>query len=154
MTEEQLSHLFNAFTQADTSTTRKYGGTGLGLAITQNLIDMMGGTVSVESEYGKGTSFILQIPFGVAEIQTVNTKIIPEVLTELDIAVVEDNETAMEVYKSYLGKLPQSIDYFIDAETFLEASIDKEYDLILMDYRLPGINGIDAWKKMTQWFHW
>lgn len=148
MTNDQLKRLFKAFTQADTSTTRKYGGTGLGLTISKSLSQMMGGTITVESDYGKGTVFRVQLPFEVSEENVIDKVILPNALEGLKVAVVEDNETAMEVYKSYLSVLPQKVDYFADAEAFVKEEEKTDYDLVLMDYKLPGMSGIDAWRHV------
>src|SRR5690606_15585537 len=74
MTQEQLGKLFNAFTQADSSTTRKYGGTGLGLVISRTFCQMMGGDITVESEYGKGTAFHVWLPVEVIVSETARTQ--------------------------------------------------------------------------------
>ena len=148
MTEEQVGRLFKAFTQADTSITRKYGGTGLGLTISKKLIDMMKGNISVESEYGKGTSFIFEMPFEVVEAQEERMSIIPESIKDLKIAVIDDNETARIVYQNYLKVMPKEVQYYNSGETFLKDWKPGKFDLLFMDYRMPGLDGIETWMKV------
>ncbi len=138
MTEEQVSRLFKAFSQADTSITRKYGGTGLGLTISKKLVDMMDGHIQVESVYGEGTSFIFDMPFGIGNAEKDKSSFIPESVKELKIAVIDDNETALIVYQNYLRIMPQKVDYFTSGEAFLEVWELGKYDLLFMDYLMPG----------------
>ncbi len=148
MTEEQVSRLFKAFSQADTSITRKYGGTGLGLTISKKLVDMMDGHIQVESVYGEGTSFIFDMPFGIGNAEKDKSSFIPESVKELKIAVIDDNETALIVYQNYLRIMPQKVDYFTSGEAFLEVWELGKYDLLFMDYLMPGLDGIETWIKV------
>ena len=101
MTEEQLMNLFKAFTQGDVSTTRKYGGTGLGLSISKNIVNMMGGEITVTSEYKKGSSFRFTL---VMEKGTISLKknVVPTTIKGLNVMVVDDNDAAREVMDNYL----------------------------------------------------
>ena len=101
MTPEQNSKLFKSFSQADISTTRKYGGTGLGLAISKNIIELFGGTIDVISEYGKGSSFYFTVNFELGIINEKNN-IIPEILKDMKVLVVDDNMSAIKVMENYL----------------------------------------------------
>jgi len=150
MSEEQLNRLFKAFSQADTSITRKYGGTGLGLTITKNLCKMMGGNITVDSAAEKGSRFTVILPFKKADKKEQAIRIIPGTLTKVALAVVEDNYTAMEVYKNYLDEFPVPVGYYTNAETFLKEYPEKRYNMIIMDYKLPGKNGIEAWNEIKK----
>lgn len=150
MSEEQLQKLFKAFSQADTSITRKYGGTGLGLTITRNLCNMMGGTITVSSLYEQGSCFTIVLPFKSVEQEKNVSRIIPDAFSDLKLAVVEDNYTATEVYKNYLEDFPNTVFYYSNAESFLKAYPNKKFNMIIMDYQLPGKNGIDAWKSVKE----
>ncbi len=97
MSNDQKNALFQAFSQADMSITRKYGGTGLGLAITKNLVEMMKGKINVISEQGSGSEFFFEIPFKYNSSVIRKSRIVPDYINDLKIAVLEDNETALEM---------------------------------------------------------
>ena len=102
MTAEQQTKLFQAFSQADTSTTRKYGGTGLGLTISKRLVNMMGGEIWIESEAGKGTTFHFTADFGLGK-ETVKRRFVPAPdLRGLKVLVVDDNATSREILQDIL----------------------------------------------------
>ncbi len=155
MAEEQLSRLFRAFTQADSSTTRKYGGTGIGLAITKHLLDMMGATIAIESEPGKGTTVRLTVELGVPEetagAETDDLKLYAGV----PVLLVEDHEEHRLVLQSMLENFGCRVDAAADAETALVMVGEKEkqgaqYRVVLMDWRLPGIDGVEAMRRIKE----
>ncbi len=121
MTDEQIENLFNAFEQADSSTNRKYGGTGLGLAITKNLIDLMNGTISINSEYGKGSEFLFELAFEVDEYAQNNSI---EKSTDYDtkglgslngarILAVDDNKINQQIVHELLESVVMHIDWLM-----------------------------------------
>ncbi|HTF97271.1 MAG TPA: response regulator [Cellvibrio sp.] len=147
MTDAQLARLFSPFTQADSSTTRKFGGTGLGLVISRRLIELMGGNVFVSSTYGEGSEFSVQIPFLVVEGNTQQE--LPGALHELRLLAVEDNQRSREA----LHKIVQTWHWQMDTATSGKEAIDRvrdaaekhrHYDAILVDWQMPGMNGINA----------
>ena len=104
--EEKRELIFAAFSQADTSTTRKYGGTGLGLTISTRLVEMMGGKIWVESEVGKGSQFHFTARLGVADAKEIKVGTIapPEVLRGVKVLVVDDNRTNRRILEGMLGR--------------------------------------------------
>jgi len=154
LTEEQVGKLFQSFSQADTSTTRKYGGTGLGLSISKRLSEMMGGEIGVMSEYGKGSAFFFTVRLGLGEEKAISSRPKPEELKGLKVLVVDDNETAREVLTSYLEDFSFSVKSVASGELAIrelvqsKAARQKDYDLVLMDYQMPGLNGIETSRKI------
>ncbi|MBF0151799.1 MAG: response regulator [Magnetococcales bacterium] len=149
MTREQISRLFQAFSQADASTTRKYGGTGLGLVISKQLIEMMDGNVRVESEPGAGTCFIFDVRLGVGN-RSMEKNLIPTTdLRGLKVLAVDDNESARNVIDDYLTsftfkvtKAANGMDAIVAVQ---EAEMDKNpFDLVIMDYMMPELDGIST----------
>ena len=146
MNEEQLGRLFQSFSQADTSTTRKYGGTGLGLAISKQLVEMMGGNIDVESQPGAGSTFSFRATFGISDDEQHRQFIPADSLRGLRALVVDDNPSAREIMQSYLESFTFAVETAKDAETAfakLQAS-DQPVDLIIMDWLMPGMNGLQA----------
>jgi two-component system, sensor histidine kinase and response regulator len=152
LTEEQQGKLFKSFSQADSSTTRKYGGTGLGLAISKKLSELMGGEIGVESVYEQGSTFFFSANMGIAETRIVPLP--PDDLKNINVLVVDDNETAGEVLLSYLEDFSFHGRYVTSGELALreliqaKATEQKVYDLVLMDYQMPGLNGFETSRKI------
>jgi len=152
MTEEQQGRLFKSFSQADTSTTRKYGGTGLGLAISKQLVEMMGGAIHVESEPDKGSDFIFTANFGIGEESEQHSHIPITDLQHMNALVVDDNSTSREILRTYLESFTFKVTTAEDAEAairILEATQEPP-DLIVMDWLMPGINGLEAAQKIKK----
>ena len=153
MTPEQCGKLFQSFSQADTSTTRKYGGTGLGLAISKNLVELMHGDIRVESEYGEGTQFIFNACFKRAEaVEGTKRHTTPVNLEGLHVLVVDDIESTREMMKAVLESFSFRTTTASSGEQAIELlkaeSEDDPYKLVVMDWKMPGMDGIEASRKI------
>lgn len=143
----QQKNLFQSFSQADGSTTRKYGGTGLGLAICRQLVELMNGRIWIESEEGKGSSFIFEI-----DLRELATKKRYFQFTDKKVLVVDDNKTWHEILKSLLDNFGLSVDVAFSGKEAVKL-IDKcnfKYDIILMDWNMPGLDGIESVKLINK----
>jgi CheY-like chemotaxis protein/HPt (histidine-containing phosphotransfer) domain-containing protein len=152
MTAEQQANLFQAFSQADTSTTRKYGGTGLGLTISKRLVDMMDGEIRVESESGQGTTFSFTANFGLGK-ETVKKRFVPSPdLRGLKVLVVDDNATSRQIFQDILESFSFEVNLAASGEEALEeiarADRDKPFELVIMDWKMPGMDGIEASERI------
>ena len=148
LTAEQAGKLFQSFSQADTSTTRKYGGTGLGLAISKKLVNMMDGEIWVESEYGQGTSFIFTVNFGIGKEKAKKRFAVSTDLRGLKSLVVDDNVTSREILKDILESFSFEVALAASGEEGIaqveDAAGEKPFELVVMDWKMPGIDGIEA----------
>jgi len=147
MTPEQTARLFQAFSQADSSTTRKYGGTGLGLSICKRLVEMMEGNIWVESGSGTGSAFHFTAWFGIGSGEPKRRLLIPDI-AGLRVLVVDDNQQAREILTDSLKGLAlaaQSASSGEDAIRELAAADSQEpYQLVLMDWHMPGMDGLET----------
>ena len=153
--QKHQAKLFNSFSQADNSTTRKYGGSGLGLSISKKLVEIMGGEIGVTSELNKGSTFYFNVLFKHAKSEIKQTRqVIPVELQGMRILVVDDNSTAREVLTNYLDLFGFSSDEAASGEEAIkllqDASDDNAYQMVLMDWKMLGIDGIEASRRIIQ----
>ena len=153
---EYIPYLFQPFSREQTSSESGISGTGLGLAIVKSLVDLMGGTISVESELGKGTTFCLRFSHRLTDKTSEQVK---ETTSEIDmnalkgkkILLAEDNELNAEISMTILTDAGLQVELAEDGQKvieMLETSPADDYDLILMDIQMPHMDGYEATKKI------
>jgi PAS domain S-box-containing protein len=153
MTPEQISNLFQTFNQADTSFTRKYGGTGLGLAISKQLCELMGGTLQVESEFGKGSTFLFTVTFNIVALDLPRPPRARTTDLRKSVLVVDPDEDARVELINMLykrGLVARSASSGWEALSALASAslAAKPFDLVVMDWRLPGIDGVENSRRL------
>ena len=152
MTPEQRANLFRPFTQADSSTTRRFGGTGLGLSIARRIVGMLNGQIWVDSEPGRGSTFSFTAWFGTPAAAGRQQRVIPARLGGMKVLVVDDNETARDVARQLLGSLRFRVQAVGSGEEALErvrqADSSDPFGLVLMDWGMPGMDGIQTTRRI------
>ena len=146
---ESLPRMFQAFSQADISTTRKFGGTGLGLSISKKLVNLMGGEIGVTSEIGRGSTFWFEIPLNVAEtVSSIVTEFDKTVKTSYAarILIAEDNVINQKVAVATLKKLGYQPIVVGNGREAIDALESQPFDLVLMDCQMPIVDGYEATK--------
>ncbi|MBW2516940.1 MAG: response regulator [Deltaproteobacteria bacterium] len=154
LTKEQAGSLFQSFTQADTSTTRKYGGTGLGLAISKKLANMMDGDIWVESEPRQGSTFSFTAAFGLGR-EDIKKRFAPAPnLKGIKVLVVDDNPTSRDILRDMLESLSFEVTLAASGREGIteveKADTDKPFELVIMDWKMPGMDGIEASRRIKQ----
>lgn len=159
ISEEKINSLFKPFVQADPATVRKFGGTGLGLAITKKIVDLMGGTIEVQSSLGAGSTFTCVLQFGTpleshihASSSRQNTHTLPELPNRqnLQLLVVEDNQINSRFIVRLLDKMGLQSQTAENGQKAIEIMSKQHFDAILMDVQLPVLNGIQTTKFIRE----
>ena len=153
--EEALKHLFEAFTRADLKENRSIEGTGLGLAIVKSILDSMGGTIAVDSKFGEGSEFIVQIPVKVTDrtpLEEDYEKMVKTVVSEIEqndylapearVLAVDDNASNLRIVSLFLKRVAIVPDLCKSGTDAIELCRKKQYDLLLLDHRMPDPDGI------------
>jgi CheY-like chemotaxis protein len=149
MNEEQLARLFQSFTQADNSITRRYGGTGLGLSISKQLVQLLGGDIEVASTPGAGSCFTFSLSLGIGEAASPMAAL-PD-LSALDgarILLVEDNANNREVALDFLAAARMQVDVAVHGGEAVQMMLEAEYDLVLMDIQMQDVDGLTAARRI------
>ena len=157
MTADQQARLFAAYSQAEVSTARRFGGTGLGLMICRQLVDLMGGTITVESMPGKGSSFSYTTSLLPAIQRTTSAQagkpsiaLVTDRATPLRILVVDDNEINQVVACKFLQKLGCQVEVARNGREAVESIAHASYDAVLMDCEMPEMNGYEATQEIRR----
>ncbi|SON52363.1 response regulator [Vibrio tapetis] len=146
MTHEQVSNLFKAFSQADTSTTRKFGGTGLGLSISKQLVSLMEGEIQVESHYGTGSKFNFELTLPYENQISSEYQMVSALALNKSVMLVDDNKTSRHVLSGILSGLGFAVTPAGSGREAIE-QLNKHqqvFDLILMDWQMPSMDGLDT----------
>ncbi|MFE3866610.1 response regulator [Flavobacterium sp. LS2P90] len=155
---DKIDSIFESFNQASNETTRKFGGTGLGLTITRRLIELQGGSITVESEIDKGSKFSFLIQFKKAQKGIVKTiklkkeKLSPDFLKNINILLVEDNELNQLLAIKVFEKFDKTIDIADSGKIAIDKIEKNNYDIILMDIQMPEMDGIELTKYIRASF--
>lgn len=164
LTSEQIDKVFDAFTQADSSTTRKYGGTGLGLSLSKQFAEKMGGTITVESLQDIGSQFCVSISTGKIDPRQLITGE-PELPEKTDnikyqhnyfynvkgsILIVEDNYDNQQLLSIFLADIGAKLTFVENGQQAIDKALNEIYDLIFMDMQMPVMGGLEATKKLRQ----
>jgi two-component system, sensor histidine kinase len=153
---EAQKNIFQAFSQGDSSTTRKYGGTGLGLAISSQLIDLMGGEISLESELGKGTCFALTVPCCKGQLEDLSADdSLAGSLTvagsqSMNILLAEDNRINQRIIVYLLEKQGHNVVVVANGVEAVAAAAERDFDAILMDCQMPVMDGYTATREIRR----
>jgi signal transduction histidine kinase/CheY-like chemotaxis protein len=158
---EKTLLIFDAFYQVDPSLTRRYGGTGLGLTITRTLVEAMGGTISVESEEGRGSVFTFTLTLGVCpqpetgkppiDADDTLDQVLP--LKGISVLVAEDNALNQRLQQLLLERLGAEAQFAFDGNEAITKAIKNHFDIILMDLQMPDCDGLEATRTLRGTFH-
>jgi len=152
MSKEYLPHLFDAFSQEDSSSSNKYGSTGLGMPITKSIVELMNGTIDVESEKGVGTTFTVTVTLGEADHMS---KGLPKEFNpnEMNVLVIDDDQIALDHAKIILGEVGINCDVALSGAEGIEMvkmrhARRDNYDLLLVDWKMPEIDGVETTRQI------
>jgi CheY-like chemotaxis protein/HPt (histidine-containing phosphotransfer) domain-containing protein len=153
MTPEQQASLFQSFTQADSSTTRRFGGTGLGLAISRQIVEQMDGSIRVESVPGEGSTFSCLMQMAREDDAATDEVTIPDRIQRLRVLAADDNAASRQLLQDVFADWGIALDLVASGDEALSAvrgadEVDRAYDLVLLDWKMPGMNGMETVEAM------
>lgn len=151
ISEVQLAKLFDRFSQADGSISRRYGGTGLGLAISRRLMELMGGSISVESEPGRGSCFTVELELDLSEpVEEAAREESVELDRPINILLAEDHPANRELVAAFLKNSGVNLSFATNGAEALAMVSQSDYDLVLMDIQMPVMDGVSATKAIRR----
>ena len=154
MTSQQVTRLFSPFSQADTSTTRRYGGTGLGLALSKSIVGLMGGTISCSSAVAQGSEFRFSARFGISAERQKKEAVPTRLMSQLKVLAVDDNDASLSIMHDLLSGLGcKNIVRACSGEEALEAveqAGHSPFDCMVSDWKMPGLDGLEALREMRR----
>lgn len=150
MSDEQCERVFDAFAQADASMSRRFGGTGLGTTISKQLVELMGGKISVRSEPGTGTEFTFVLPLTAIDSASHVQRMHAIQLPALNILIVDDIEQNIELLNLLLKRAGHSVDIGRDGQQALDLMAANHYDVVLMDLQMPVLDGLSAARQRRE----
>ncbi|MDX9963907.1 transporter substrate-binding domain-containing protein [Desulfobacter postgatei] len=153
MTPEQQKKLFKVFSQADSSTTRKYGGTGLGLAISKRIIEMMGGEIFLESLAGKGSTFSFTVPMALGPNAARKQPEPDDTMTGIRILVIDDNPASRQIFIQMLNNFSitaRDASSGKEGLSMITAAAEQPYDLVLVDLQMPDMDGFETVREIQR----
>ena len=150
MSRDAQQKVFEAFSQAESSTTRKYGGTGLGLTISSKLVEMLSGELKVTSKLNEGSCFYFSIPVKEVQLKAEKITSMNDLKFNGSLLLVEDNPTNQILMSAIFKKLGLEFDIASDGFEAIKALSERHYDLVFMDENMPNLNGIEATKRIRQ----
>jgi len=152
MTPEQQKKLFKEFSQADSSTTRKYGGTGLGLAISKRIIEMMGGEIFLESTAGKGSTFSFTVPLEIGHNETPTLPELDDTMTGIRVLVIDDNHASRQIFIQMLNNFSITARDAASGKDGLSiiTAAQPPYDLVLVDLQMPDLDGFETVREIQR----
>jgi CheY-like chemotaxis protein/anti-sigma regulatory factor (Ser/Thr protein kinase) len=147
---EKLGEIFDSFSQANSTTSRRFGGTGLGLTISKKLVEIMFGVIEVKSAVGQGTEFLVRIPLKEAELSSSAEADRPEEIHELQgsVLLVEDHPVNAMIAIRFLNRLGVTVVHAENGNDAVKATRNERFDLILMDIHMPVMDGLDATRQI------
>ena len=151
--EEDLDKLFDAYQQVDLQKNAKKEGTGLGLAICKQLVQLMSGTLQVESIYGEGATFFFSIKQEISSHKLLKSEVHTQTMftaPEAHILVVDDNKMNLKVFEGLFKPAAMQIDTALDGQEALEKVKQQDYDIVFMDHMMPGMDGVEVTKNIRQ----
>jgi PAS domain S-box-containing protein len=155
ITQDKLPHIFDKFSQADSSITREFGGTGLGLAISRQIIELMGGELLVQSQQGKGSVFSFKLPLKPAEEKTKEKRVSQQQQEwnfSARVLVVEDNMVNLMVVKKLLEKTGIQVVTAYNGQEAIDKFAGQEFDIVFMDMQMPVMGGVEATRIIREMF--
>lgn len=153
MDEKGLSRLYTPFEQADASIAGKYGGTGLGMSITQNLVSLMGGYINVKSKLGEGTTFTVELPFELSNVDLQNFR--EDALEAMNILVVDDEQDICEHTALLLERMQIHAEWVLSGVEAVERVVlvqgtDNEFDVCFIDWQMPDMDGVETARRIRE----
>ena len=151
ITDEQKKHIFQSFQQAEAGTARKFGGTGLGLSISRVIVEMMGGTIWVDSEPGEGAVFSFTVVMEKSEKVSEHFQVAPEQLKRLRVLAADNDRVTLEYFDEIMRDFGIRLDTVLSGEDALElVARSGKYDIYFLDWKMPGMSGIELARELRK----